>query len=87
MPLRMGSLDSTSSICITAGRTMLISCRQPAVMQPGRWVVEEAEEGAEAATRSASRRRALGMASHQVHVGSRSRARLVSAPLVAATHR
>jgi uncharacterized protein YbcC (UPF0753/DUF2309 family) len=44
----------------------------PAVMRPGRWVVEEAEAGLEIAhERRAKTRRALGLATHQLHIGSR----------------
>jgi uncharacterized protein YbcC (UPF0753/DUF2309 family) len=67
----------------------------PAVMKPGHWVVEEVVRGRGEAHRRARTRRALGLASHQLHVGSRTFAvgALVSAavgvlatiPLVART--
>jgi uncharacterized protein YbcC (UPF0753/DUF2309 family) len=68
----------------------------PAVMQPGHWVVEEVVgERAESHRRRARRRRALGLASHQVRQGSRTFALgalvsaavgvLATAPLVART--
>jgi uncharacterized protein YbcC (UPF0753/DUF2309 family) len=68
----------------------------PAVMRPARWVVEEAAGGlAEDHRRWARMRRAFGLASRQVHVGSRTFAVgallsaavgvLATAPLVART--
>jgi hypothetical protein len=68
----------------------------PAVMTPGHWVVEDAVAGLEARReRSAKVRRAMGMATHQVHRGSRTLAIgamisaavgvLASVPLIART--
>jgi uncharacterized protein YbcC (UPF0753/DUF2309 family) len=68
----------------------------PAVMRPKHWVVERVADGqAQAHQRRARTRRALGIASHQVHVGSRTFALgaflsaavgvLATAPLVART--
>jgi uncharacterized protein YbcC (UPF0753/DUF2309 family) len=68
----------------------------PAVMRPGHWVVEEVVGArAEEHQRRARTRRALGLASHQIHAGSRAFALgalvsaavgvLATAPLVART--
>src|SRR5262249_2686351 len=68
----------------------------PAVMRPKHWVVERVVDAqAEAHQRRGWRRRALGIASHRVHVGSRTFALgallsaavgvLATAPLVART--
>ena len=67
----------------------------PIVMQPKHWVVERTGPEAAAPPRRANARRALGLASHQVHVSTRTFARgallsaalgvLASIPLVART--